>query len=85
MKVKFKKAQNRVIECDLRPFQCPQLFVQFKWQLKLAKTQAEAVRFFYTEEQDLRDVLRYLNDQDSVFEHNQQSEPFFIQVECLDD
>ncbi|WP_155946280.1 hypothetical protein [Pseudoalteromonas rubra] len=85
MKVKLKKAQNRVIECDLRPFQCPQLFVQFKWQLKEAKIKAKAVRFFYTKEQDLRDVMRYLDNQDMVFQHNQQSEPFFIQVECIDD
>ncbi|MCG7563352.1 MULTISPECIES: hypothetical protein [Pseudoalteromonas] len=85
MKVELNKAQNSVIECDLRPFQCPQLFVQFKWQLKQAKTKAKAVRFFYTKEQDLRDVMRYLNNQDMVFQHNQQSEPFFIQVECIDD
>ncbi len=74
-----------MIEYDLRPLRCPQLFVQFKWQLKQAKLKADAVRFFYTKEQDLRDVMRYLDSQDMVFQHNQQSEPFFIQVECVND
>jgi len=44
---------------DLSLFDCPQLFVQFKWLLKdlnLGKT----VAFRFNAGQDLKDVLRYL-------------------------
>ncbi|KID57334.1 hypothetical protein JF50_08935 [Pseudoalteromonas luteoviolacea] len=53
---KTKNEEPKVI--DLRGYQCPQLFVQFKWQLK--SMCVGRIRFIYSDAQDISDVKRYL-------------------------
>ncbi|AOT07914.1 hypothetical protein S4054249_08690 [Pseudoalteromonas luteoviolacea] len=53
---KTRNEEPRVI--DLRSYQCPQLFVQFKWQLK--SLSVGKLRFIYSDKQDMSDIQRYL-------------------------
>jgi len=53
-------------KCDLTQYQCPQLFVQFKYQLKLAlktneqKDCDDSITFLILEDSDINDMERYL-------------------------
>jgi len=53
-------------KCDLTQYQCPQLFVQFKYQLKLAlktneqKDGDDSITFLILEDSDINDMERYL-------------------------
>ena len=52
---------------DLTQYQCPQLFVQFKYQLKLSMIDIEqnnnsrVVEYSISVESDIKDIERYLN------------------------
>ena len=65
-----------MLDIDLSQFQCPQLFVQFKWHLLQAKKNRVSVRFYYADEQDIRDVLQYLTVHDYCYCHHRHSQPF---------
>ncbi|NOU50872.1 hypothetical protein HG263_10040 [Pseudoalteromonas sp. JBTF-M23] len=65
------------LKMDLSLYQCPQFFVQFKWQLKQAQQQqAEKVQFYYLREQDIGDIVRYLEQHKFTYSHHQGTEPF---------
>ncbi len=46
---------------DLTQYQCPQLFVQFKYNLKMHQ-ESESVKFQFSESAQLNDVFRYLEN-----------------------
>ncbi|CAH9054683.1 hypothetical protein PSECIP111951_01088 [Pseudoalteromonas holothuriae] len=65
-----------VHKVDLSLFKCPQLFVQFKWHLRQAQQQTTKVQFYYLTEQDISDIVRYLEQHRFIFSHHQGIAPF---------
>jgi hypothetical protein len=63
------------IEVNLSLYQCPQLFVQFKWQLKKAEQANSNIHFFYLKEQDIGDIVRYLSQHSYSFKKHDGAEP----------
>lgn len=49
-----------IMQNDLSSFNCPQLFVQFKWRLKNLEC-GQVLGFSFSKEQEIEDVVRYLD------------------------
>lgn len=64
-----------MIEVDLSQFKCPQFFVQFRWQLKQAQQKNSAVCFTYNKNQDISDILAYLNNKQLQHKHIRAEKP----------
>ncbi|WP_417714802.1 sulfurtransferase TusA family protein [Pseudoalteromonas obscura] len=67
---------------DLRHYNCPQLFVQFKWQLK--KLNIGNIRFICNRTQDLSDIKRYLAGQAYHYVLTEEGNFNFIEVHITD-
>lgn len=69
------------LKIDLSNFQCPQLFVQFKFQLKQAKKQQQSVCFIYDSKQLIDDILVFLENKKFCYIHHHNAQPSpFIEV-----
>ncbi|MBQ4809993.1 hypothetical protein J8M20_01545 [Pseudoalteromonas luteoviolacea] len=75
---------QNIYAVDLRCYECPQLFVQFKWQLKTHKDHADVIRFSYDKQQDLSDVVRYLENSKMNFSVKSDGKINFIEVHSTD-
>ncbi|BBN81179.1 hypothetical protein PA25_11640 [Pseudoalteromonas sp. A25] len=65
------------VKVDLSSYQCPQLFVQFKWQLKQAQQRkVKKLHLYYLCEQDISDIVRYLEQHKFTYSRQQGSAPF---------
>ncbi|KZN31701.1 hypothetical protein N474_02220 [Pseudoalteromonas luteoviolacea CPMOR-2] len=72
--------EQNVYAVDLRGYDCPQLFVQFKWQLKSKCDHACVIRFSYDEDQDINDILKYLASHKIQFSVEAAENNKFIEV-----
>jgi hypothetical protein len=71
------------LKIDLSNFQCPQLFVQFKFHLKQAEKQQCTIHFIYRSNQLVGDVLLFLEKKHYQFTHHSDAKPSpFIEVTC---
>lgn len=52
-----------MVECDLSLFVCPQLFVQFKYHLKIMAKNKQSGMFKVARDADIADIERYLTHQ----------------------
>jgi TusA-related sulfurtransferase len=69
------------LKVDLRAYRCPQLFVQFRFNLKQAQQQCYSVRFIYEHNQRIDDILAYLNTKQYEFVHCHNTDSFsYIEV-----
>lgn len=69
------------LKIDLTEYRCPQLFVQFKFQLKHAEKKRQPVCFIYEKKQLIEDILAFLDNKQFVYTHYQDAKPFpFIEV-----
>ncbi|CAM4154870.1 hypothetical protein BIW53_12650 [Pseudoalteromonas byunsanensis] len=64
-----------LIKVDLSTYQCPQLFVQFKWHLRQAQQSDSKVQFYYHQEQDISDIVRYLDQHQYLYKHCNGAQP----------
>ncbi|WP_155730594.1 hypothetical protein [Pseudoalteromonas luteoviolacea] len=76
--------EQNIYAVDLRRYECPQLFVQFKWQLRTNRDHVGVIRFSYSKEQDISDVIRYLESQKMSFSVTTDSNINFIEVHSTD-
>ncbi|ALO42434.1 hypothetical protein PP2015_1934 [Pseudoalteromonas phenolica] len=66
---------------DLSTYQCPQLFVQFKFQLKQAQVKKQTVCFIYDNNQLINDILVFLETKKFSYAHHNDAKPYpFIEV-----
>ncbi|MCF2858274.1 hypothetical protein L1286_12375 [Pseudoalteromonas sp. SMS1] len=79
-----KAIEQSVYAVDLRGYVCPQLFVQFKWQLKNKCDHACVIRFGYGKEQDIDDILNYLTCHKIQFSVISAENNQFIEVHSTD-
>lgn len=69
------------LKIDLTEYQCPQLFVQFKFQLKQAEKQQQSVCFIYDSKQLIDDILVFLENKQFRYDHHSNAKPSpFIEV-----
>lgn len=69
------------LKIDLTEYQCPQLFVQFKFQLKQAEKQKQSVCFIYDSKQLIDDILVFLENKQFRYDHHSNAKPSpFIEV-----
>ncbi|OHU86593.1 hypothetical protein BET10_18875 [Pseudoalteromonas amylolytica] len=64
-----------LVKVDLSAYQCPQLFVQFKWHLRQAQQTDSIVQFYYHQEQDINDIVRYLKQHQYLYVHYNGAQP----------
>ncbi|WP_404339342.1 sulfurtransferase TusA family protein [Pseudoalteromonas mariniglutinosa] len=57
-----------MLVCDLREYQCPQLFVQFKVGLNKALLTKQSIKFMINNKQSIRDIQRFLEKHQYHFE-----------------
>ena len=66
---------------DLSPYQCPQLFVQFKLQLKQAQVKKQSVCFIYEQKQLINDILVFLEAKKFSYTQHHDAKPYpYIEV-----
>ncbi|MBQ4876569.1 hypothetical protein J8M21_05010 [Pseudoalteromonas luteoviolacea] len=81
----MKLVEEQYIEAsaiDLRQYQCPQFFVQFKWHLKNCPD--KSIQYICTGEQDLSDVKRYLCNNSYHYDFIEEGQLHYIKVYITD-
>ncbi len=69
------------LRIDLSTYQCPQLFVQFKLQLKQAEAKKRSVCFIYERKQLINDILAFLEAKKFSYTQHHDAKPYpYIEV-----
>ena len=70
-----------MLERDLKPFKCPQQFVQFKLALKNAQSSKQHIRFSVNKDESAHDIERFL--QKNAYRYNYDRQQGLLLVEPL--